>query len=269
MSETASDISKRSVVYHLPGMDDVMIRQDIEYSAAGPNKLTMDLYHPPDQQAADRLPAAIIVAGYPDQGFARVVGCKFKEMGSCVSWGKLIAASGIVGITYANLEPETDLLALLEYIRLNAEKLGIDGNRIGLWAGSGNVPLALSILMEQEREYLKCAVLCYGYTLDTEGASGVADAARQFGFVNPTAGKTVQDMRKDVALFVARAGQDQLPHLNELLDRFVAEALACNLNITVVNHAEGPHAFDLLHDSEMSRGIIRQILAFLRLHLLP
>jgi hypothetical protein len=121
--------------------------------------------------------------------------------------------------------------------------------------------------MEQEREYPKCAALCYGYMLDREGSSDVASAARQFGFANPATGKTVQDLRKDVALFVARAGQDQLPHLNELLDRFVAEALACNLNITFVNHPEGPHAFDLLHDSETSRGIIRQILAFLRFHL--
>jgi hypothetical protein len=139
MSEEKPEISKRTVAYQMPGMDDVVIRQDLEYSAARPNKFTMDLYDPPIQPQGTRLPAVIIVAGYPD----------------------------------------------------------------------------------------------------------------------------------DVALFVARAGQDQLPHLNELLDRFVVEALACNLNITVVNHPEGPHAFDLLHDSEMSRGIIRQILAFFRFHLLP
>ena len=44
--------------------------------------------------------------------------------------------------------------------------------------------------------------------------------------------------------------------------------LAANLPITVANHATGPHAFDLMHDSETSRGIVRQILAFLRFHLL-
>jgi hypothetical protein len=31
---------------------------------------------------------------------------------------------------------------------------------------------------------------------------------------------------------------------------------------------QGPHAFDVLHDSETSCEIVRQILAFLRLHLL-
>jgi len=55
-------------------------------------------------------------------------------------------------------------------------------------------------------------------------------------------------------LFIARAGRDE-PGLNETLDRFIAHALAANLPITLANH-------------ETSREIIRQILGFLRLHLL-
>ena len=61
-----------------------------------------------------------------------------------------------------------------------------------------------------------------------------------------------------------RAGQDQFAHLNDSIDRFVAGALARNLPITLVNHATGPHAFDLMQDSETSREIIRQVLDFLR-----
>jgi hypothetical protein len=44
--------------------------------------------------------------------------------------------------------------------------------------------------------------------------------------------------------------------------------VAANLPISLANHPTGPHAFDIMDDSETSRGIIRQILAFLRLHLL-
>jgi acetyl esterase/lipase len=68
-------------------------------------------------------------------------------------------------------------------------------------------------------------------------------------------------------LFIARAGQDEFPHLNEALDRFVAGALARDLPVTVVNHAGAPHAFDLVHDSDATREIIRQLLRFLRFHL--
>ena len=64
--------------------------------------------------------------------------------------------------------------------------LGIDGNRMGLWACSGHVPNALSLLARPERTCLKCAALCYGAMLDLDGSTVVADAAREYGFANPT-----------------------------------------------------------------------------------
>ena len=45
-------------------------------------------------------------------------------------------------------------------------------------------------------------------------------------------------------------------------------ALANDLPLTVVNHPEAPHAFDLFDDSERSRIVVRQMLNFLQLHLL-
>jgi hypothetical protein len=36
----------------------------------------------------------------------------------------------------------------------------------------------------------------------------------------------------------------------------------------LINHAEAPHAFDIAHDSETSREVIRRVLDFLRLHLI-
>ncbi|MGZ8849177.1 MAG: alpha/beta hydrolase [Thermoanaerobaculia bacterium] len=256
-------VTQKSVGYEMPGTGDVVVRRDVEFRAADGGVLAMDLYSSPDSVSEARTPAVVIVAGFPDVGFQARLGCRFKEMESSASWARLLAASGMVAITYTNREPAGDLHALLQHVRISAAALGIDENRIGLWASSGNVPLALSVLA-----HVRCAALCYGYMLDLEGATGVADASRLFGFVNPNAGKSVEDLPKDVPLFVARAGQDQTPRLNETLDRFLAGALACNLPITFVNHADAPHAFDLFHDGETSREIIREVLAFLRFHLL-
>lgn len=269
MSQNApqNPICQRSVVYELPGAEAVRVRRDVEFRAAG-GPLAMDLYEPPGPPAAAPTPAMIIVAGYPDAGFQKVVGCRFKEMQSSISWGRLIAASGIVAITYTNREPVGDLHALIEHIRRNSAPLGIDEDTLGVWASSGNVPLALSLLAGDARKYLKCAVLCYGYTLDLDGAGGVAEAAKRFGFCNPCAGRSVQDLAKEVPLFAARAGLDAMPWLNAALDVFLSRALACNLPITFANHPEAPHAFDLFHDSAVSREIIREILAFLRFNLL-
>jgi len=71
-----------------------------------------------------------------------------------------------------------------------------------------------------------------------------------------------------VPIFIARAGKDQFAGVNAALDRFVDRALAANLPITLVNHATAPHAFDLFDDSDGTREIIGQMLAFLRFHLM-
>jgi hypothetical protein len=258
-------ISKRVVVYRLPGVDSVRIRRDVVYPADS-GSLTMDLYYPPDSETGAELPAVVIVAGFPDPGYQQILGCRFKDMGSSTSWARLIAASGIVAITYTNREPAADFEAMMRHVRQNADALGIDHTRIGLWASSGNVPVALWALM-QKSAGLRCAVLCYGFTLDLDGSTIVADAAKTWGFANPSAGTSVDDLPDGVPMFIARAGRDQFATLNDMLDRFVAGALSRNLAVTVVNHATGPHAFDLFDDSETSREIIRQILAFTRFNL--
>jgi hypothetical protein len=266
--ETRQDtMTTKTVVYQIPGMEDVTIRRDVQYGEAGAGDRTMDLYYPPGSLGGAPAPAVLFVTGYPDQGFQAMLGCKLKEMGSYISWGKLAAASGLVAITYANREPATDARAVLQYVRENAASLGIDEKRIGVWSCSGNVPNALSVLMQESPDPLKCAVLCYGIMLDLDGSTCVAESAWQWKFANPAAGKSVDDLPRDLPLLIVRAGRDEFPHLNETIDRFVAKALARNLPVTLVNHAEAPHAFDLLQDSETSREVIRQILTFLRFHL--
>jgi hypothetical protein len=58
-----------------------------------------------------------------------------------------------------------------------------------------------------------------------------------------------------------------LPGVNDSVDALLVDALARNLPLTLVNHAEGAHGFDCDEDSDISREIARQLLAFLRFHL--
>jgi dienelactone hydrolase len=67
-------------------------------------------------------------------------------------------------------------------------------------------------------------------------------------------------------ILVARAGLDH-PFLNATIDRFVAEALAANAEIDVMNHPRGRHGFDFLDDDARSREIIVRTIEFLRAHL--
>lgn len=266
-----TELANMTVVYSMPGADAVTVQRDVPYRATESGPLGLDIYYPPaaagDGALARRHPAVLLVFGYADAGTPNVFGRPLKEIGAAVSWARLIAASGMVAITYSNREPVVDVLALLEYVRENASSLGIDDTRLGLWAASGNVPLAVWLLMQKDWPALRCAVLCSGFMLDLHGSTGVADMQKTFRFANPCAGKSVDDVRDDVPLLIVRAGRDQFAGINDSIDGFVRDAVRRDLPLTMVNHAGAPHAFDLFHDSEASREIIRQILRFMQFHL--
>jgi hypothetical protein len=259
-------ISQQRAVYTIAGMERANVRRDLVYRTTADGPLTMDVYAPEDATADTPLPAVVLVAGYNDVGYQRMLGVKFKEMAMSVSWSQLIAASGLIAITYTNREPAADLEALLQHVRDHGGALGIDRDRIAVWACSGNVPLALSALMAHGRTFIRCGTLLYGYMLDLDGETGVAEASAAFRFTNPNDGKSLDDMSEDLPLFIVRAGREQFPHLNRSIERFFAKALTLNRPVTLVNHADGPHSFDLLHDSDTSRRIIGQVLDFLAAH---
>ena len=248
----------KTLVYRLPGMTDVTVRRDVKYQE-GDGALVMDLYEPPGTTTEARPPAVVIAMGYPDPtGF-------YRNVGWATSWARLLAMSGVAAIIYATRDPAADIHTVLRYAREHATPLGIDGRRIGILAGSANAAMALSALMKGS--VVTCAALLYGYTMDLDGSTGVAAAANAFGFANGCAGRSIDDLARDVPMFLVRAGREQFAGLNEALDRFVAGAVAHNMPVTFANHATGPHAFDLDDDSDASRRVIRQVLSFLCLHL--
>jgi hypothetical protein len=261
-----SDIFTRRVCLQLDGMEAVTVRRDVAYGPTDPHR-RFDLYYPPGHADDHRWPAVIIVAGYPGAMEPRRTPLTYKEIGWTVSTCQLIALSGMVAIAYTNRDPVADLQTLFEHIHDSAASLGIDPARVGVVAVSGNVPTALTTVMQDASRTPACAVFGYGCLLDLDGATDVADAAQQFGFANPVAGRTVADLRRDVPLLITRAGRDSFPAMNASIDRFIRHGLIENLPMTFVNHAEGPHAFDLFDDSRTSREIVRQTLWFLRQHL--
>lgn len=246
-------------------MDAVSVRRDVAYGPANQDR-RFDLYYPSDEPD-QRWPAAIIVAGYPGTMEPRRTPLAYKEIGWTVSMCQLIAQSGIVAIAYTNHDPVADLRTLFEHVHQQAEALRIDPAKVGVMAVSGNVPTALTTIMQDASRTPACAVFGYGCLLDLDGATDVAEAARQFGFANPGAGHTFADLRRDVPLLITRAGRDQFPGMNASIDSFIRHGLKENFPTTLVNHAEGPHAFDLFDDSRTSRDVLRQTLQFLRQHL--
>jgi dienelactone hydrolase len=252
-----AEIARKIVVLRLPDMDAVAVQRDIAYRTTTTGALLMDIYSA--RNAGARAPVVVIVLGFPDPQSS------IRMYGPITSWAQLIAASGMTAVIYGSSAPAEDIHAVLRYVRENAGSLDIDEQRIGLFSMSGNVPVALAALMRDDT--LKCAVALCGYTFDVEGSTAFADGSREYGYVNATAGRSIKELPAHVPLFVVRAGLEQFPGVNAALDQFTANALALNLPLTFVNHATGAHGFECDEDSVVSRGIIQQALAFLRLHL--
>lgn len=260
-SEKIKELVNLRVVLSVPGTQDIQVRRNIPYKSGVDQESGIDVYLPPG--ASDALPAVIFVSGYSDQWALDFAGLKLKDWGSYVSWGQLVAASGLVGITYSCDEPPRDANEVLQYVRENSAALRIDPERIGIWAASGNGPTALSLLTDPQTR-LRFAVMSNTYMLDLDGDTTVADMAAQIGFAAPNSDMSVSDLNPNMPMFVVRSGKDEGPGLNQTIDRFVKHAIESDLPLRFANLPDAPHGYDTLHDTEESRETIRQILAFMR-----
>ena len=252
------EIAKKRVVYALPEMDAVVVRRDVTFKSQRGTHLPMDVYHPPFHGQA-LPPVVLMTTAYPDpSGRAR-------NYGPLTSWARLMAASGIAAVVYGSEAPNEDADALLRVLRGQAVSLALDTDRCAVFGASANATVGLSLLMRDR--HLKCGAFLYGYAMDTDGSTTVADAAREFGFVNGCAKRSVEDLPSDVPILFVRAGHDQFPGLNATLDRMIERATARNLPFTLINHASGAHGFDIDEPTAASRAVVQQVIAFMRIWL--
>lgn len=257
------ELVRMRVMVTAPGMDAVVVRRDVVYKTPAGEPLRMDVYTPPGPPS--RRPAVILVHGGP------IPRTGAKDMGVFVSYGELLAASGFVAVTFDHryLAPERladaagDVADLVAHVRENAGALGVDPERLALWAFSGGGVFLAEPL--RERPAWLRAVVAYYAVLDLQepppGAdSGIgAELRERFSAVRGLG----EEARTAPPLLVARAGLDH-PWLNGGTDRFVAAALARGATLELLNHAEGRHGFDILDDDARSRQIIQRTLEFLR-----
>jgi acetyl esterase/lipase len=267
-------MAQMRVVYVLPGMETAAVQKNVVYKEVGEPAapLHMDVYAPPpaapaEGEKVERRPAVIFVHGGP------VPRAGIKEWGVFVSYGQLAAASGMVGITFHHRffspemapEADKDVADLVAYVRKNAADLGVDKDRIALWAFSGGGPF-LSRWIAEPPAWLR-ALVSYYAVFDIREPMSLGpdklgrDARERLSPVVQLASAT-----RPVPLLIARAGQDD-PRLNRTVDAFVAEALAQNAPFEVLNHPDGRHAFDILDDDARSREIVARTFAFLKANL--
>ena len=262
---TLEEIKPMRVVYSVPGMERVKVQKNLIYKKAGDLELQMDVYAPPDLKRGERRPAVIFVSGDAPWEILK----DLKDWGVYVSYGQLAAASGFVGVTFNHRSTEKftkirdaaqDVDDAIAYARGHADALGIDPDRICLWAYSAGGPFLRSMLRDKPA-FVRCVVGYYSMFGLPQGAAP-EEVVREFTVSNYLG----QNPKSVPPLMVVRAGRD-VPFINDSVDEFLREAVKQNLSIEFVNYVEGTHGFDVDINTERTREIIKRTLEFVKKHL--
>ena len=227
----------------------------IVYKTVDGSPLLFDLYVPA-AAARDASPAVILIHGGP----VPALGARRWEL--YVSYGRLLAATGMIGIAFDHrfLDPDrlrdaaADVADLVRHVRDAASTLGIDASRLALWAFSGGGPLLAAPLRERP-SWLKLVV---GYYAAMEPLGGSYDES-----FSPIAALS-RDASNAPPIVLARAGRDRFPEINSSIDRFVAAANSAGATVDLLTHPLGRHSFDILDPGDRSSQIIARTLQALR-----
>ncbi len=117
-----------------PRFENVNVERDVQYGAAGDRALLLDVYRPA-KPSGKRLPAVVFIHGGGWQGGNKSSGsvvAPFAASGNYVGFSIGYRLSG-EAIWPAQIH---DCKAAIRWIRANAEKYGVDPDRIGVWGSS-------------------------------------------------------------------------------------------------------------------------------------
>ena len=258
------------IVYQIPGMDNVKAFKNLTYKTVDTTELKMDIYTPPVLPKDKRIPAVIFIHG----GYLpRNMSPQPKDWGVYISYGELMGASGLVGVTFnhrywgydeKNMNLSfSDVKAAIQFVRENADKYHIDPDRIALWAFSGGGP-HLSIALKDKLDYVRCIVSYYA-SLDLRPSVQQISPDIDPKTVEPFSPiiYLTEDNYHIPPIFIGRAGLDN-PTLNLEVDAFIARAISLNENIEVMNHPVGRHGFDIVDYDDRSREIIARTIEFIK-----
>jgi acetyl esterase/lipase len=256
------------VVLKVPGMDRVKVFENLKYTKSDDPNVLMDIYVSPDLSENEKRPAVIFLHGGAKTDYTP------KDWGVYTSWGRLIAASGFVGVTFthrleypnASLEKAAaDVRDAIKYVRENADKYHVDKDRVCLSAYSAGGPL-LTLAMGSDMPFVRCLVGFYAFMDIQQSDYRKTEKPETVKSFSPIT-YLQTDANKIPPMFIARAGHDEVPTMLDSIDRFINEALAKNIALSFANHPEGVHSFDNQNNDDRSREIIRTAIEFIRLHL--
>ena len=252
------DMMKIPVFYSVPGMDAVRVERDIVFRIAGETSLKADIYLP---AARGTYPVVLLVSGGSVNDW--------RTAAFYTSFARVLAAEGLAAVNFdkrlardRNAVPTAseDSVALADYLKTHAAQYGLDTSRLCTWHFSAGGTIAGTML--GEKSPATCVVLTY-----TILSLGEGDQDPQLA-PHSALVRARERGEKFPPTLIVRAGRDQ-KMLNDSIDAFVAATLAKNGPVTLINYPAGDHGFEILNDTDETRRVIAQSIAWVKSRLGP
>ncbi|MBG9564969.1 alpha/beta hydrolase [Brevibacillus agri] len=250
----------------------VEVKKDVVYKTSDRGDLKMDVYYPKGSECSKGMPAVILIHGDGPWHFLQTI----KDSGQYVSWGQLLAASGLIAVTFTHRSTERfskldeavrDVEDALAYIRESGEQLGIARERLGIWVCSAGGPVGLPTALRNKAGDIRCVAALYAI-MDLWSARAMLPDLDEQTLRAASARAALEEAPANLPpLLVAKAGADRAD-LNATIDDFVLTASKQNVSLDYYLHPDGRHAFDLWDDDLRSKQIINHTVAFFQNHLL-
>ena len=224
-------------------MNDVMVA-NISYKKG----LTLDIYYPPDFPAGNPaetapIPFVVFPTSFRLDLLADWERGTWKDQDFCISWGQILAARGTAAVIYDASSVTEDLEDLMTMLFETGSELGLDADRIGIVAFSGNGQIGMRLALDPRPKY----------------AHGIRAAAFLHASIRSTA-----ISRKDVPFFIVYTDKDGSGY-DVAAKAFVTRGERAGLQITVRGDAKFKN-FQYDDPTAESREIMIQLFEFIERH---
>jgi len=239
---SALDVTGFGVVLDHPDTRRVTVHEGVAYLTTPAGRQDLDIYLPPGLRAGERRPAVVFlnaIGNAPGQP-------KVKSWEIYRSWPRLVAAHGLVGISM-DADPDRiqeSLQGVFRFLEAHGAEHGVDASRLGVYAASANVTGSST------------------YLFGDSVSRGIHAAALFYGRVPP------QRLRTDLpVLFIVPEGD--APGMGSELTALWGRVVEARAPWRLIFGARLPHAFDGLEDTDESRHVMQEAIAFWKSELEP
>jgi Tfp pilus assembly protein PilF/dienelactone hydrolase len=242
-SRSQLDVTRFGVVLDHPDVPRVTVHENVTYLTTPAGKQDVDIYLPPGLKAGEKRPAVIFLNAIGDNPGAS---SKVKRWEIYRSWPRLVAAHGLVGISM-DADPDRvqeSLRGVFRFLEQQGAGHGVDAEHLGVYAASANVT-GTSV-----------------YLFGDSAWRGIRAAALYYG--QPPS----QALRPDLpVLFILAEGD--APGGGARLAGLWQKVLDAKAPWRLLYGSRLPHAFDAAEDSDESRRVMMESIAFWKTWLEP